>query len=178
MLYSWAASLALTKGKAANVLMDGQIIHEVLDEALKAPQRLNPNSFQEHFDYHCKLNHGGGAKCSIKKSYLVNQQPPRAISREEKVAQESTAIGEPEREASLGHVAISRRISPQLSDPGSLRKFATSTPFVSMYVFAALAASAFAASFAFKRKQQVASTEELASIRPTSIDQLTDVYYS
>jgi len=178
MLYSWAVSLTLTNGKAANLLMDGKMIQEVLNEAVKAPEKLAPNSFQEHFDYHCKLNHGGAAKCSIKNSYLVNQQPPRMISSEAKVASEAAASGERDREASLGRTAIPRRLSPRLSDPGSLRKFATSTPFLSMYFFAALAVSVFAASFTFKRKQEDASNEELTSIRPTSIDPLTEAYYS
>ena len=57
--------------------MDGDMIRDVLAEGLKVPERLKPNTFMEHFDYHCKLNHGGGSKCSIKKAYLVNQKPPR-----------------------------------------------------------------------------------------------------
>lgn len=188
MLYSWAVSLSLTKGISANLRIDGEMVANVLNEGLKVPDRLSPNTFAEHFRYYCKFHHGGGAKCSIKKSYLANQKPPKAKAHREKIREvvieerrgDATRDATPTRlqrnESSLGRVALRRDIPP--SKKNALFDYATSTPFISMYIFGAVAVGVLVTSFVVvKRKDFVASaSDELEVILP--IDARTEEYYS
>ena len=184
MVYSWAVSLSLTKGLSANMRMDGEMIANVLDEGLKVPDRLTPNSFAEHFRYYCKLHHGGGAKCSIKRKHLTNQKPPkphREEIREVVVDERRDADATPDattrlrrNESSLGRVALRRDMPPPKTN--LLFDYATSTPFISMYIFGAVAAGVLVTSFV-KRQDFVASApDELEVILP--IDAQTEEYYS
>jgi len=164
------------------------MVANVLDEGLKVPDRLSPNTFAEHFRYYCKFHHGGGAKCSIKKSYLANQKPPKAKAHREKIREvvieerrdDATRDATPTRlqrnESSLGRVALRRDIPP--SKKNALFDYATSTPFISMYIFGAVAVGVLVTSFVVvKRKDFVASaSDELEVILP--IDARTEEYYS
>lgn len=185
MVYSWAVSLSLTNGLSANMRMDGEMIANVLDEGLKVPDRLTPNSFAEHFRYYCKLHHGGGAKCSIKRRHLANQKPPKAHREEirEVVVDERRDVDAASdattrlrrNESSLGRVAVRRDTPPPKTNP--LFDYATSTPFISMYIFGAVAAGVLVTSFVVKRRDFVASApDELEVILP--IDARTEEYYS
>tara|TARA_B100000683_G_scaffold257768_2_gene279621 strand:+ start:606 stop:1733 length:1128 start_codon:yes stop_codon:yes gene_type:complete len=188
MLYSWAVSLSLTKGISANLRIDGEMVANVLNEGLKVPDRLSPNTFAEHFRYYCKFHHGGGAKCSIKKSYLANQKPPKAKAHREKIREvvieerrgdatrDATSTRLQRNESSLGRVALRRDIPP--SKENALFDYATSTPFISMYIFGAVAVGVLVTSFVVvKRKDFVASaSDELEVILP--IDARTEEYYS
>ena len=177
MILSWAVSLSLTQGKAANLRMDGDMIRDVLAEGLKVPEHLKPNTFMEHFNYHCKLNHGGGSKCSIKKAYLVNQKPPRmeepALAEEAPVDAEENFRGH--NASVLGRVVMSRRdLAPKETSIWS--EYSKSTPFISMFVFGALTTFVLAASFVFAKTRPESSRDELKTILP--IDPQTEEYYS
>jgi hypothetical protein len=177
MILSWAVSLSLTRGKAANLRMDGDMISDVLAEGLKVPERLKPNTFMEHFDYHCKLTHGGGSKCSIKKAYLVNQKPPPM---EEAVDVERASVTAEKHvvahnESALGRAVTSHRaFAPEETSIWS--KYSKSTPFISMFVFGALTVFALLASFVVSKTRPASSSDEIETILP--IDWQTEEYYS
>jgi hypothetical protein len=131
----------------------------------------------EHFNYHCKLNHGGGSKCSIKKAYLVNQKPPRmeepALAEEAPVDAEENFRGH--NASALGRVVMSRRdLAPKETSIWS--EYSKSTPFISMFVFGALTTFVLAASFVFAKTRPESSRDELQTILP--IDPQTEEYYS
>ena len=176
MMYSWAATLSLTKGMSANMFMDGKLIRAVLREGVKVPDKLTPNSFHEHFNYHCKLNHGGGARCAIKRSYLKNQKPPPTFhAKEEDSDVEAGETASSGVESSLGSVAIPRQ-SLSLDGSSSRRTALLSPALLSVYIFAAVALGMLVATNSARVKN--ASLEELRSIRSTTIDAQTEEYYS
>jgi GR25 family glycosyltransferase involved in LPS biosynthesis len=159
MLYSWAASLSLTQGKAANVRMDVSMIHSVLDEALKLPHELTVNSLRKHFNYHCKFSHGGGARCALKQSALFNQNPPKVVTNSETAGADDAAP-----ESSLGRV--------QLSNTFDGLGF-TSVPFVAMYIIAAIASTMFVGAFMYTKKLH---DKERVPILPEGLVQTMEYY--
>lgn len=178
MLYSWAVSLSLTKGKAANFRLDGKLVQDVLDEAMKIPGKLAPNTFKEHFEYHCKLKHGGGSKCEFKKSFLADQKPEvqrEATEEEEKavvgpLSVEKAAAPIHTVEPSLGRVESTES---RASRGGAIEKYVFSTPFMAMYTFLVVFVIVFAGTFS--RKSSMDDSEHLSFL---SFDRQTDEYYS
>ena len=172
ILYSWAASLSLTRGKAANIRMDVSKIHSVLNEALKMPNELRANSLEKHFNYHCKFNHGGGARCALKRSALFDQQPPKvttASAKDQQPPKVTTADAEvgnnPTSESSLGRVKLSNTLN-------SLEF--TSVPFVAMYVIAAVASTMFVGAFVYAKNMR--EKRERAPILPEGLAQTIEYY--
>lgn len=159
MLYSWAASLSLTQGKAANVRMDVSMIHSVLNEALKMPLELTANSLRKHFNYHCKFSHGGGARCALKQSALFNQNPPKVVTNSE-----TTGADDASPESSLGRI--------QLSNTFDGLGF-TSVPFVAMYIIAAIASTMFVGAFMYAKKLH---DKERVPILPEGLVQTMEYY--
>jgi len=154
IFYSWAVTLSFTKGKAANIRMDATMIRDVLDEGLKLPLGLKPNSFHEQFNYHCQLNHGGGSTCSLKKGSLLDQQPPKHIvvpTSDEGVTDKDA------HESTLGRVRL-----PTAMDGVSF----TSAPFMAMYIIAAFASMMFIGTFVHARNTQNEAKEQLPILPP------------
>lgn len=177
MLYSWAVSLSLTKGKAANLRLDGKLVQDVLDEAMKIPGKLAPNTFKEHFEYHCKLKHGGGSKCEFKKSFLADQKPDvqRQATEEEKavvgpLSVERAAAPVHTIEPSLGRVESTEG---RVSRGGVIETYVFSTPFMAMYTFLVVFVIVFAGTFSRK-----SSTDDSEHVGFLSFDRQADEYYS